>query len=386
MSKKPRFKEQEHKYSAANIKKLDLREHVRHRPGMYVGGIDKKALHNVVFELIERAITSTSIGYCDRLEITLLPDNIIKLEDTDTIIPKELATGQYALFPHEQNFLMRDIPLSLWYKRPIFIEDGGHLIHSGLDHVNIMTLCPLGKYMTIMLCHENQIWKRTYHEGKPHGALLHYTLNQPQPDGVSITFQPDFTIFEPNEFDYDWIRDRCQTLAYLFPQVTISLADERVGKEQSEVFHYPDGIRAMVRDLNRDKSPHHDILNARKLFNLPKYRDNIVIELALQYTDSQDTILRSYVNAMERVEGGTHIDGFRHALMGYINGSNPHPLSWDETARGLTAIIHILHSDPQFESFTTIKLLNPEMFEAIESMMYPLMVDANLRKARHGRA
>jgi len=364
-------------YSAVHIRKLDPQQHIRYRPGMYFGGIDKKALHNTIDYLLSDALESAYIHDCNEIHITLKPDAVVSIQYNDTVLP-QFATSPPKHGKHPIDLVFTNVGHGGVFRKPTHIT-------SGIFGTTIPAVPPVSIFFSATVYKGKKIWKRTYHQGKPHGGLLYYTLNQPQPDGVSITFQPDFSIFEPNDFDYDWIRDRCQTLAYLFPQVTISLTDEREGHEQSEDFHYPNGIRSMVHDRNLDKSERHEILYTKQSIPYPiSYRDGtfeIIVEVALQYTDSDAIDLRGYVNSVETKDGGTHIEGFRHALMGYLNGANPNPLSWEQVAQGLTAVINVMHPDPQFESQTSVKLLNPEAFNAVESVMYPLLTGANLRES-----
>ncbi len=237
------------------------------------------------------------------------------------------------------------------------------------------------------VCHQNQVWKRTYYGGYARNPMQTYTLTTPKPDGVMFRFEPDFTVFEPNDFDYGWIAKRCQEIAYLMPQLTITLVDEREGQSRQDAFHYPDGIQAMARDLNQGYTARHEILYASKRTQASKKwthgEHDVIVEIALQYTDSDESIVRGYVNSVLSENGGTHIDALRHALMGYINGANPHPQSWDDVSKGLTAIINIWHPDPQYESMRDVKLLNPDVFNVVESMLYPLFTQHNLRKLRH---
>jgi len=377
MSKKRHKLETE--YDANRIMKLEPRMHARKRPDLYLGGVGVEALHHLVDELLDSAILSVLVGKCDSIDVRLRNDNEVTVSDNDSLVPKWVSSSDYfeRTGKHSIDWIFA-VFAGLPFERHYEFNISGSWHGIGLNSVNSLT-----SKLSAIISRQNEVWKRTYREGVPHGALQHYTLNQAQPDGVSITFQPDFTIFEPNDFDYVWIHDRCQTLAYLFPQITISLADERDGQEQAEVLHYPDGIRAMVRDRTQGQIPRHEMLYTREIVTYPsRYGDatyDVIVEIALQYTDADTIDLHGYVNSVETPDGGTHIEGLHHALMGYINGASPNPLSWAQVARGLTAVIHILHPDPQFESNSSIKLLNPETFRAVESVMYPLLTSANLR-------
>lgn len=383
MSEKYRYNK--HLYSAKNIRKLDPRMHVRKRPTMYVGGIGEEAMPHLIEEVLDSALSSVFVGKCDSINVRLQDDNYVTISDNDSIISEWIATSNYyeKTGKHGIDWIFAIVaqrPFERTYKFQIF---------GGLHGIGLATVNPLSSHLTAYISKQNQVWKRTYREGVGIGAQQKYVSATPQPDGVSITFQPDFTIFELNDFDYDWIRERCQTLAYLFPQVTISLTDERDGQQQSETFHYPDGIQAMVTDMNQGKSARHEVLYNREIVactNCYGTNYDVIVEIALQYIDSDEINLHGYVNSVDTRDGGTHIEGFRHALMGYINGASPNPLSWEQVAQGLTAVVNILHPDPQFEGNVRYTIINPEVFNAVESVMYPLLTGANLRELRHSKS
>lgn len=369
-------------YSAKNIQQLDPREHIRRRPGMYVGGVGKRALHFLIFEVIDRAITSTIIGRCDHISITLCPDNIVIIQDTDEVVPEQLATGQYMFSSSKDNGSNPDHYSYLWHQRPVLSGGTGYLEKDGLHRITIMTVNAMCTFMTIQFRHNDFVWKRTYREGVPQGAIQQYQTHDSKSDGVIVTFQPDFTIMEKNDFDLTLVREYCQKLTYIFPNLTIILKDERPQQHRQDVLHYPDGIQAMVRDLNRDKQPLHKIEYKHEVITNTDRVDrpyDTIVEIAFQYTDSDETILHGYTNTVFATEVGTHIEGFRHALMGYINTGRYNPVEWEEASRGLTAIISVSHCDPQYESKAQLTLINPDIFDAVLQTTYALLVEAKLR-------
>ena len=375
----------EKQYSAKDIQKLEPSEHARSRPGMYFGGTGKRALHYLIFEVIDRAIASAIIGRCDHIWVTLQPDNIVTIRDTDDIVPEQLATGKYMFSRSESNNGNPDHYSYLWHQKPVLSDGKWSLEKDGLHRITIMTVNAICSFMEITLRHDNFIWKRTYHEGKPHGALQKYKITDSKPDGVTVTFQPDFKILANHDFDFNVIAERCQELAYIFPNVTINLNDERTSQHHQAIFHYPDGIQTMVHDLNQGKQPLHDIVSMRDTVTYrARYNKNpydTIVEIALQYTESDETILRGYTNTVLATEGGTHIEGFQHALIGYLNAGSGESLEWRQLSHGLTAIINVSHSDPYYESQTKFKLLNPDIFDAVLQTTYSLLVKSQLRNS-----
>lgn len=365
-------------YSEKDIKKIDPRDHVRRRPGMYIGGTGKKALHHLIDELIDFTLESVFVGACDTIEIRLQPDNYVTISDNDQLFSELLAKQDY---DERRSRYVLDLAFCefMWQRPSLKVEE--YRVQGGLHGVGVTVVNPLASSMQVAVRHQNQVWKRSYRKGKISGAYQTYEMANSQ-TGLTVTFQPDFTIFDENDFDYEWIAERCHDLAYPLPDLSIMLTDERSPKHRQDIFHYPDGIQAMVRDLNKGKTVKHDVLFARETLTF-KDRQNkpfdVIVELALQYTESDDITLHGFINTIALRDGGTHIKGLQHALMGYINGAHQTHQKWEEVARGLTAVINIFHPYPEFESATKHKLLSREGFDAVVQVTYPLFTNANLR-------
>ena len=367
---------QEAKYSAKNIEKLDPREHIRRRPGMYFGGTDKRALHHLIDEVLDNSIESVFAGKCDTITVRLQTDNFVVISDNSGFIPERLAEEDYRdkLDMYVLDIMLTQIGIGPRYK---YVENG-YIVSGGLHGLDIIAVNAVSALFDVTVYHKNTVWKRSYQKGKPHGEYQKYETNDEPFTGVTITFQPDFTIFDANDF----IASRCQEIAYVLPNLTITLIDERTPQSNQAVFHYPDSIQNMVRDLNQAKQHLHDIAYKREVVTY-KYRADrpydTIVEIAVQFTESDETILRGYTNTVLATDGGTHIEGFRHALMGYINAGHEKSVEWDEIARGLTAVISVSHCDPQYESMKQLKLLNPDIFDAVLQTTYALLVKSNLR-------
>ncbi len=367
-------------YSAKNIDKLDPQEHIRRRPGMYFGGIDKRALHHLIDEVLDNSIESVFADKCNMITVRLQADNCVTISDNSEFIPERLEEEDYRdnVDMYNLDIMLTQVGIGPRYK---YVENG-YIVSGGLHGIGIIAVNAISATFDITVHHKNTVWKRSYHKGKPHGEHQKYETNDEPFTGVTITFQPDFTIFDANDFDYNLIASRCQEIAYVLPDLTITLIDERTPQSNQVVFHYPDSIQSMVQDLNQGKQALHDIFHRREVVTY-KYRAarpyDIIVEIAFQFTESNETILRGYTNTVLATEGGTHIEGFRHALMGYIHAGHEKSVEWDEIARGLTVVISVSHCDPQYQSMKQLKLLNPDIFDAVLQTTYALLVESNLR-------
>ena len=357
---------------------LDPREHIRRRPQLYFGGTDLKALHYLLNEVIDFAVESVFVGKSDSIEIRLKPDNFIMISDNDQVLPALLTANDF----HEKT---QQSLLDYWLATYRFDPSikamnyrvNGHHRSIGIDGIN-----PVATYLNITVCNGYIIWKRTYRKGLPHGAYQRIQLKNVHATGVTIEFQPDFTIMDKNEFDYDRIAKRCRDIAVTLPDLTIILIDERSTQTRHDIFHYADGIQELVRELNEGKVVLHDLIYVKGIAPLKTHngKQDIHVEVALQFTDSDDITIQSFVNSVRLEHGGTHIEGFKHALSGYLNASRFQPASWEEIAKGLTAVVNVLFPNHEFEGYPTYKLMNPEAFDAVVSILYPHLIQSNLRK------
>jgi DNA gyrase subunit B len=371
---------QEAKYSAKNIQKLEPREHIRRRPGMYIGGTGKRALHFLAEEVLNTSIDSVFAGKCDTITVRLQPDNCVTISDNSEFIPERLAEEDYR--PNLKMYVMDMIFSEVGIGPRYIYAENGYIVSGSWYGVGIVAVNALSTSFDVTVYHKNTVWKRSYQKGKPHGEYLKYESSDEPFTGVTITFQPDFSIFDENDFDYDLIANRCKEIAYIFPELTITLIDERTQPNNQDVFHYPDGIQSMVSDLDQTKQPLHDIVYKREVVTYTDSHNNAydtIVEIAFQYAESDETILRGYTNTVLATEGGTHIEGFRHALMGYINSGHEKSIEWEKLSQGLIAIISVSHCQPYYESMTNLKLLNPDIFDAVLQTTYALLVESNLR-------
>lgn len=369
-------------YDPKAIQKLDPREHIRFRPGMYVGGTGLRALHHLVYEVLDNSVESAFVGKCDTITLRILPDNKISITDNDQLFPEKLhqSTWDEKHNKHALDVFMTEIGAGNKFDNETYRVTGG------LHGVGISAICALSSSTEVIVHYDNTVWKRSYREGLPIGAIQQYQSPVDVTDGFTMTFQPDFSIMDEGEFDYDRLAKRCSQVAYNTPNLTVTLIDERVEPHREEIFHKPDGLKSMVMDLNKDKTPLHDIIHFNKEIEAEDRRGNkyyYFIEVAMQYTDSDEVIEEHFVNTVANIQGGVHIDGFRLAIQrvvdGYFNNSsNPQQdLHWSELTRGLTVAIGIRHPDVQFQSPTKTHLMNPEImggvFELVSAHFHPTL-------------
>ncbi len=356
--------------------KLSPREHIRRRPGMYVGGINRRALHHLFYEVLDNPVESAFIGKCDTITVHLQPNNTLTVEDNDVIFPEKLATETWntKYDKHVLDVIMTEIGWNNKFDKETYRVTGG------LHGVGLAAICALSSKMTVMVRHNNMIWKRFYREGLPYGAVQYYRSLIDRPDGFTVTFQPDFSIMEDNDFDYDRVAKRCADVTYTTPNLTIHLIDERQPTPRHQTFNAPSGMRTLLEDLNAGKTPLHDIVHISGEIDATDNKGKPItffVEIAMQYTDSDESVELNFLNTVSNIMGGVHVHGFQQAILGKVNGyfshlyHPPRYLPWHKIKHGLTAAISIRHPDPQFESPTKTYLMNPEIFGGVVTMLYP---------------
>jgi DNA gyrase subunit B len=347
---------------------------IRLRPGMYTGAVpDLEALYHILYETMDSAIVEAMAGQCSRIEIMIHPDSSITVSDNGVGLPIDEV-------PHFDSSMVEALIGTV----PI---PGLHLpyryhVYGGLHGVGLKAVNALSKLFVVEVRRDGYLWRISYSQAVKTSEL---TKVRPMFDhestGTSITFRPDPEIFPvfPNEIDYRYetIVDRCRELAFLLPNCTFRIVDERVtGLPRETTFCFESGIRTYVQWLNRGKTPIHDVIYGTATVNLAParyeggYENVIEVEFALQYTDDAHTTERLFANTVETTDGSTHQLGLRDALRRTLNkhlrqkgilAKKEPTFSLRETFQGLTAVVSIKHIHPQFESMTKIKLMNPEV-------------------------
>jgi DNA gyrase subunit B len=341
-------------YTAVDIQVLEGLEAVRRRPGMYVGGTDIKALHHLVYEVVDNSIDEALAGACSRITVTINPDSSVTVDDNGRGIP----TDEH---PQIKRSALEVVMTKLHAGGKF--GGGSYKVSGGLHGVGVSAVNALSEWCEVEVRREGKVFYQRYERGVPHEPVKVIGKVPPHITGNRTTFRFDTTIFkEEMDYRFDTIAQRFREMAFVTRKVQLSLIDERTRREQH--FYFEGGIESFVRYLNRNRQNLHNVVFGEKEL------DNIGIEVAIQYTDAFNESVYSFANTINTVDGGTHLTGLRSAITRVINDyarrsnllkeSDPN-FSGDDTREGLTAIVSIKHPDPQFESQTKVKLMNPEV-------------------------
>ncbi len=347
-------------YNAEQIQVLEGLEPVRKRPGMYIGSTGEKGLHHLVYEIVDNSVDEALAGYCDTISVTIQKDNSIMVEDNGRGMPVDIHP--------KMGIPAVEVIHTVLHAGGKF-GGGGYKVSGGLHGVGASVVNALSTHMEVEIRRNKKVYKQTYEKGKTTSPLTE--IGNARKTGSKTTFWPDPEIFDTTEYDYSTLEHRLREMAFLNKGIKITLTDEREGKKKSEEFHYEGGIREFVAHQNRNKEPIH---NEIVYFEVQK--KNMEAEVALQYTDSYSEVTMSYANNINTTEGGYHLVGFKIALTKVINEyarkakilkENDDALSGDDVREGLTAIVSVKLTEPQFEGQTKTKLGNSEMRGFVET-------------------
>jgi len=353
-------------YDANSIQVLEGLEAVRKRPGMYIGSTDARGLHHLVYEIVDNAIDEVMGGFCTRIDITINRDGSVTVADDGRGIP----TG---LVPKYERPAV-EMVLTVLHAGGKF-DRKSYKVSGGLHGVGMSVVNALSEWLEV----------RVRREGKEHylrceKGVVTVPLRELGPaegSGTTITFMPDRTIFETVQFEYDALAEKFKDLAYLNRTAVITFRDEASGRQDR--FHFEGGITEFVEDLNRNKTKLHD----RPIYIYAE-KDNVIVELAMQYTDSYSENIYSFVNNINTAEGGTHMVGLRSALTRAMNDyakknnmlkGGLDALSGEDVREGLTAILSIKIPEPQFEGQTKTKLGNSEVKGIVDSLVFEKLTE-----------
>jgi DNA gyrase subunit B len=341
-------------YDAKDIQVLEGLEAVRRRPGMYVGGTDVKALHHLVYEVVDNSIDEALAGVCTRIEIVIHPDSSVTVTDDGRGIPVDMH-------PTEKKSALEVVMTKLHAGGKF--GGGAYKVSGGLHGVGVSAVNALSEWCEVEVRLNGQVHFQRYERGYPKEPVKVIGKAKHDEHGTTTTFKYDPMIFtESLEFRFDTLVQRFREMAFVTRGTTIYFLDERSNREMT--FYFEGGITSFVRYLDRNRETLHPVVYAEKEI------ESIGIEVAVQYTDAYTESVYSFANTINTVDGGTHLTGMRAALTRVVNDyarkggllkeADPN-FSGDDTREGLTAIISIKHPDPQFESQTKVKLMNPEV-------------------------
>ena len=352
-------------YGADQIQILEGLEAVRKRPGMYIGSTSSRGLHHLVYEIVDNSVDEALAGYCKNIEVVINPGNTITVTDDGRGIP----TG----INHKSGKPAVEVVFTVLHAGGKF-GGGGYKVSGGLHGVGASVVNALSNWLEVEIFREGKIYKQRYERGKVMYPLEISGVCEPEKTGTKVTFQPDDTIFEETEYDFDTLKQRLRETAFLTKGLHITLRDERNSEELIERdFHYAGGIKEFVTYLNKSKEAlYPDVIYCEGK------RDKVYVEVAFQHNDGYNDGTYSFVNNIITPEGGTHLAGFRNAITKTFNNyarqnkilkDNDPALSGDDIREGLTAIISIKIEEPQFEGQTKQKLGNSEARGAVDSVV-----------------
>ena len=350
-------------YGADQIQILEGLEAVRKRPGMYIGSTSLRGLHHLVYEIVDNSVDEALAGFCDTIDVFILEDNCIRVTDNGRGIPVGIN--------HKAGLPAVEVVFTVLHAGGKF--GGGYKVSGGLHGVGASVVNALSNWLEVEIFHEGKIYKQRYERGNSIYPLKVVGECEYEKTGTQVTFSPDGSIFEDTIYDYNTLKQRLREMAFLTKGIKIRLVDEREGLEQEKVFHYEGGIKEFVVYLNRSKEALYD-----NVIYCEGERDGVYVEVALQHNDSYNDATYSFVNNITTPEGGTHLAGFRNALTKTFNAyaksnkilkENETALSGEDIREGMTAVISVKISEPQFEGQTKQKLGNSEARGAVDSVV-----------------
>ncbi|NPA38915.1 MAG: DNA topoisomerase (ATP-hydrolyzing) subunit B [Thermodesulfobacteria bacterium] len=349
-------------YKAGSIKVLSGLEGVRARPAMYIGSTDVSGFHHLLWEVLDNSVDEALAGYATEIKVTLHKDGSASCEDNGRGIPVDIHP--------EEGVAALELVMTRLHAGAKF-DHGVYKVSGGLHGVGVSVVNALSEWLIAEVYRNGKIYRQTYKRGIPDGPVK--VVGTTKKRGTFVRFKPDPEIFGDLEFDLDIVERRIKELAYLNPQIRFYLIDERIGF--SEKYHFKGGIVELVKALNQKKSPVHS-----KVVYISGEKDNVKVEVALQYNNGYSELIYSYVNNIHTKEGGTHVIGFRSALTKainrYIENNNKLPkqlkmkVEGEDVKEGLCAVISLKVPDPQFEGQTKMKLGNSEVKPIVESIVY----------------
>jgi DNA gyrase subunit B len=341
-------------YDAKDIQILEGLEAVRRRPGMYVGGTDIRALHHLIYEVVDNSIDEALAGSCDQIEIIIHPDSSVTVMDNGRGIPVDIhpQTGKSAL----------EVVMTVLHAGGKF-GGGSYKVSGGLHGVGVSAVNALSEWCVVDVKRDGQIHRQRFERGYPTGPVEVIGKTTKGETGTRTTFKYDPEIFKGDlDYKFETLVQRFREMAFVTRGVKIIFRDERADREMT--FYFEGGITSFVRYLNRNREVLHPVVHVEKEI------DSITVDAAIQYTDAYAESVYAFANTINTIDGGTHLTGLRAAVTrtindyarkaGLLKDSDPN-FTGDDTREGLTAIISVKHPDPQFESQTKVKLMNPEV-------------------------
>ncbi|AGF97785.1 MULTISPECIES: DNA topoisomerase (ATP-hydrolyzing) subunit B [Methanosarcina] len=348
-------------YDASHIQVLEGLEAVRKRPSMYIGSTDGRGLHHLVYEVVDNSIDEALAGFCSEIDVTINPNGSVTVIDNGRGIPIDPHPV------HKKSAL--EVVMTILHAGGKF-DKNTYKVSGGLHGVGVSVVNALSEWTEVEVSRDGKKYFQRYIRGKPESDVRE--IGTSDTTGTKTTFKPDTKIFETTDFQYDILLNRLRELAFLNRGLIINLKDLRSPEGQAETFNYSGGIIEFVEYLNKKKQPLHE-----KPIYFERQRDDMVVEIAMQYTNGYTENVYSFANNINTHEGGTHIIGFKTALTRVANdyikanklSKEDEKLTGDDVREGLTAIISVKLMEPQFEGQTKTKLGNSEVKGIVDSLV-----------------
>ena len=359
----PQADNAESRYDAGQIQVLKGLEAVRKRPGMYIGSTSERGLHHLVYEVVDNSIDEALAGYADRISVTIHPDNSVTTTDNGRGIPVDIHPTE--------GIPGVELAMTVLHAGGKF-DKSSYKVSGGLHGVGVSVVNALSDELKVWVKRDGKEHYMDFHRGDTKTKLKSLRDVPKKETGTTVWFKPDHTIFTDLIYRYDTLALRLRELSFLNKGVVISLKDEREGQEREETFHAKGGLKEFVQHLNASRKPLHP-----EVLYVDTTKDDIGIEIALQYNDGYNDTTFSFVNNINTHEGGTHLTGFKAALTRVINSyaqkggflkKADFTLSGEDVREGLTAVLSIKVREPQFEGQTKTKLGNSEVESAVKSV------------------
>jgi len=368
--------EKNRNYGAEQIQVLEGLEPVRKRPGMYIGSTGPKGLHHLVYEIVDNSIDEALAGVCDKIEVSLNKDGSVTVSDNGSGIPVDIhpKTGKSTV----------ETVLTVLHAGGKF-DNGAYKVSGGLHGVGVSVVNALSTSLEVNVKRNGNLYHQKFERGIPKTSLE--VIDKAKGTGTSVTFMPDKEIFDDINFKYETLEHRLMEMAFLNKGITITIEDKI--KDKKKVFHYEGGIKAFVKHLNRNRNAIHN-----KVIYYEGEKEGSTVEIAIQYTDSYNENIFTFANNINTQEGGTHLSGLKSALTRTVNDyarrngvlkDKDNNLSGEDIREGITTVLSVKLSDPQFEGQTKTKLGNSEMrgiVDGIVSSAVDSFLEENPREAK----
>jgi len=354
----------EHEYSANQIQVLEGLEAVRKRPGMYIGSVSIRGLHHLVYEIVDNAVDEALAGYCNHIIVKILPGNVISVEDNGRGIPVDIHP--------KTHISAAETVYTILHAGGKFGGDSGYKVSGGLHGVGASVVNALSEWTKVTIAKDGGLYEMKFERGKTVEPLTR--IGDTDKTGTKVEFFADGTIFETLNYDYSVLAERLRETAFLTKGLAIDFIDERNPEEKQENHYLAEGgLKSFVQFLNEKR----EVINKEPIY-IERNDSGVPIEIAIQYTTSYNENILSFVNNINTIEGGTHLEGFKRGLTKTFNDyarshnilkdKDPN-LTGDDTREGLTAVISVKVKEPQFEGQTKTKLGNSEITGMVQAAL-----------------